>query len=136
MQSMSTRWLVLILLLCLALATAGWASVSVPQGAAQHTDRGVPPAGAIAQSVDEQPSMVAVAVNDDADCDNDGCQDGHCKHRCACGCAMGTCATPCGALLGQPWTFASIVATDAMTPLIAQSPGATRATSPLRPPIA
>lgn len=136
MQYMTMRWFALILLFCLAVAAAGWASVRTLHIDTQQTDRGALPVGAFAESPERQFSMVAALDHGDADCDGDGCQDGHCKHGCACGCDMGTCVSPSGALLGQPWALPLIATTDAIAPFIAQSPAVTRATSPLRPPIA
>lgn len=125
----------LILLLCLAAPAVGWDSLHAMHSDAQNMELAVPRITS-AQSSDRQLSIIAVADHGDADCDDDGCQDGHCKHGCACGCDMGTCASSSAALLGQPWTLPLIAATDAIAPLIAQPPAATRGTSPLRPPIA
>lgn len=136
MKTMSMRWFALILLLCLALPVAGWASARAACIDTQQTDRGVLPTEAFAKAPVRQSTIAAVVDHEDADCDDGDCPDGHCKHGCYCGCDMGSCASPNGALFGEPWTLPVIAATDAISPPVAQRWAATRATSLLRPPIA
>jgi len=136
LKPMSMRWFALILLLCLAIPVAGWATTGAAYIDTQQTDRGVLPTDGLVNAPVRQSTIAAVVDHEDSDCDDGACGDGHCKHRCSCGCDMGSCASPNGALAGEPWTLSVIAATGAISPLVAQRWTATRASSLLRPPIA
>lgn len=135
-QFMSRYWVALLLLLCLAIPVVGSASALDGRPPLQQdAQREAGVATVHLDVVGNQPMMVTSAHQQDVDCDDDGCDDGHCKHRCACGCGMNTCAPSCLAFFAQPSAFTWARASVAIAPLVAQQPAATRSTSPLRPPI-
>jgi hypothetical protein len=129
------RLVALIVLFCVAALAPGWASAHTRHNDVQSSAMS-PAAPVVAQPAVHTPSMMAVTDQDDADCDGDGCTDGHCKHGCSCGCGMATCAGSCSALVGQPWMMSWSGAKQSLAPLVTQHLVATRSTSPLRPPIA
>lgn len=129
-----SRWrLVLILLLCLLAPVASWAAVRDARPAVQSAAP-YRASDTVLHDNGQHAAMVAVADQADADCDDDGCNDGHCKH-CACGCDMGACASPCAAILGQSLAFLWNGTTEAIASAIQRQPAAVRGSTPLRPPI-
>ena len=125
------RLTALLALFCLAALAPGWASAHARVRASTMT----PATSVVAQTMNHAYRMVAVTDQDDADCDGDGCADGHCKHGCFCGCGMSNCAGSCSALVGQSLMMSWSGAKQTIAPLIAQHVVATRSTCPLRPPI-
>ena len=135
MQPMSRILIVLILLLGLATPVVDFASVLNGPSSSQQTVQSGTVRNAGHRDVGNQSMMLAVTDQQDVDCDDDGCNDGHCKHGCACGCDMGTCAPSCVAFFGQLSAFPWIPATESIAPFIAQQPAAAHGATPLRPPI-
>jgi hypothetical protein len=134
-QSMSRFRIILILLVCMAAAFAGGASAHDGRSSSHQPIQAATETTATLHDVGNQSMLTAVADQQDVDCDNDGCDNGPCKHTCMCGCGMGSCASPCMAFPGQHSVSTRIDATNAIAKLIAQQPVAARGTTPLRPPI-
>jgi hypothetical protein len=132
---MSQFRLFVILMLCLTIPMASWASASNGRFCPRETGRSGSSATAVHSEAANHLEMGAAAADHDAECGNDDCDDAQCKHKCACGCDMGTCTSSCLAFLGMHTTYPWIAATDAIPPPVAQQLDAARGTSPLRPPI-
>ncbi len=137
-EGMSLRALCFVLL-CLATALAGMRSL--PAGASQWASTAFGAASVIEQGeLVHQPVMTAVADEfvdcDQDDGDNDGCADGHCKHRCVCGCGMGACASPSMAVSMAFFTLPGTPPTEAIAAPVAYRVTSAYHGSLLRPPIA
>jgi hypothetical protein len=132
---MSRIRVIVLLMLCLTIPMAGWASALGGQFCLSQTGSSESHTGAAHRHIGHQPTARAVAEQDDADCDHEACDDGHCKHKCPPGCNMSMCASPSLALAGLPIVFLWIATTDAIHPLAGHPLDAMRGTSPLRPPI-
>ena len=131
---MSRFRIIIILLLCLAIPMAGWASSMDGWLCLPHTDQPGSNTAAAHHDADNQPDQHAAAAHHDAAFD-DSCDDGQCKHKCACGCGMGSCSSTCLAFLGQQSAFPWHATSDMILSLVEQQPAAARGTPPLRPPI-
>ena len=127
--------LALVLLVFLLLSAAGTASAHGRNVKARDVASTVLSATA---STGSKARLSMVAANDQSDdaCDDDGCRDGQCGHRCNCGCNMGSCASPSVAVVAQPWTFRWISTSEPAPAFHPRHPAAARGASPLRPPIA
>lgn len=132
---MSRFGLFLLLLLCLSMPLAGWASALDGQLSAQSTAQSESTTGIADRDGSDRSVMVASADQPNADGDEDGCNDGRCTH-CACGCDMGMCASACLALLAHPWAYFWNGANEAIPAAIVQQAAVVSDNTPLRPPIA
>jgi hypothetical protein len=132
---------ILSLLLCLAVPTAGWASVvngPICNRLAAHSDTSL--AGDRHRAV-QQVSISAHAESHehcahDAHSGHDTASDSHnCK--CICGCGVNACTSSCAAGIAraQAGMFDSIAGSDTVSPVVDQHLSAAHRISLLRPPI-
>lgn len=125
---MKTFRLILTLILCLAVPTAGWASAMsgplCPQLRHHH-------------EASEHVAHHSHADHHAQDCDDD-LTGGPCKgDHCGCGCGTGACSSSAMPLLAMPSTSLLYLADKGQLPQTNQpAPVAARGSSPLRPPIA
>lgn len=140
-QMASLRTL-LILLLCLAIPMASWASVAdvsfcpatakAVVGATAHSHRHVHAHVATAHGHDQAVGKLAGHRHAGA---ADDCTGKTCQHDCRCGCGMGACTSGFATLFGGQAAVALFAPGVAIAPPVAARHFVARGSSPLRPPI-
>jgi hypothetical protein len=132
---------ILTLLLCLAVPTAGWASVvngPICNRLAAHSDTSL--------AVDHHRAVQQVSMGAHVESHEHCAHDTHSGHdtasdshncKCICGCGVNACTSSCaaGITLSQAGVFDSIAGSDAVSAVVDQDLSAAHRISLLRPPI-
>lgn len=133
---MRTLRTLLILLLCLTVPVAGWASVASTRLCASSSGQRVSHGATVHQHASATYGHAQAVHAHPASTKGSPCQGKPCHHSCGCGCGVGACSSSFASLPPAQLPWLSFSGAGLIASAHDQPFAIARGTSPLRPPIA